>query len=59
MVSESLSRPDEAKYVAIIEPLPDGSEECTIFPADATDDLVTTAWLTARTGSFVHLDEMR
>ena len=37
----------------------DGPAECTIFPPDATGVQRLTAWITAREGSFVGLDDVR
>ena len=36
----------------------DGTVECTIYPADSTDDR-TTQWITAQEGSYVDLCRMR
>jgi hypothetical protein len=43
---------------AVIEP-DDGPAECTLFPADADEDELVTAWMTAKEGSFVHCRSMR
>ncbi|ELZ72005.1 hypothetical protein C5B91_04085 [Haloferax sp. Atlit-10N] len=37
---------------------PDGREECTIYPADATPEAQLTRWLSAFEGSFVDLESM-
>ena len=37
----------------------DGIVECTIYPADASDDSRTTRWITAEEGSYVELCRMR
>lgn len=37
----------------------DGTMECTIYPADASDDQRTTRWITAEEGSYVELCRMR
>ncbi|ADE04961.1 DUF7511 domain-containing protein [Haloferax volcanii] len=37
---------------------PDGREECTIYPADATPETQLTRWISAFDGSFVDLDAM-
>lgn len=37
----------------------DGTTECTIYPADASDDRRTTRWITAEEGSYVELCRMR
>ena len=49
----------EPVRVARIETYDDAPDECTIHPADATADALTTTWITAREGSFVRLDAMR
>ena len=37
----------------------DGTMECTIYPADASDDRRTTRWITAEEDSYVELCRMR
>lgn len=37
----------------------DGTEECTIYPADAAAGQETTAWITAEGNAYVELDRMR
>ncbi|MBB6647015.1 DUF7511 domain-containing protein [Halobellus ruber] len=49
----------ESVRVARIEPYEDAPDECTIYPANATADALTTTWISAREGSFVRLDAMR
>jgi hypothetical protein len=49
----------ESVRVARIESYDDAPDECTIHPADAPADALTTTWITAREGSFVRLDAMR
>ncbi len=49
----------EPVRIARIEPYDDAPDECTIYPADATADVLTTTWITALEGSFVRLDAMR
>jgi len=51
--------PSEPVRVARVESYDDAPDECTIHPADATADTLTTTWITAREGSFVRLDTMR
>lgn len=34
-------------------------DECTLYPAEASDDALVTEWITAEEGSYVELDEMR
>lgn len=41
-----------------IESYADG-DECTVFPADADDETLTTTWITADEGSFVALEDLR
>ncbi|MDG5778385.1 hypothetical protein VB773_04030 [Haloarculaceae archaeon H-GB2-1] len=43
---------------AVVRP-EDGPAECTLFPADATDEEVVTTWITAQEGSFVDVESMR
>lgn len=45
--------------VAAIVHTDDGSRECTIYPNDASDENLTTTWLTAEEGSFVPLRRAR
>jgi nucleoid-associated protein YgaU len=51
--------PAEPVRIARIERYDDAPDECTISPADATAETVTTTWITARGDSFVRLDAMR
>jgi hypothetical protein len=37
----------------------EGTEECTIYPAEATADQETTAWITAEGNAYVELERMR
>ncbi|KAB1194663.1 hypothetical protein GJR96_14920 [Haloferax sp. MBLA0076] len=37
----------------------DGREECTIHPTGATPEELLTVWVSARSDSFVDLDEIR
>lgn len=37
----------------------DGHEECTLFPADASEADLFTTWITAADDAFVSLAEMR
>lgn len=47
------------ELVASIVHTDDGSRECTIYPNDVSDEIVTTTWLTAEEGSFVPLRRAR
>jgi len=64
-VSEDAPLPtpaDEERSVSIeseIVPARDGTDECTLFPADASGIELMTTWITAGENSFVSLDEMR
>jgi hypothetical protein len=60
-ISGPMSESDtpESVRVARIESYDDAPDECTIHPADAPADDLTTTWITAREGSFVRLDAMR
>jgi hypothetical protein len=53
------SKTPESVRVARIESYDDAPDECTIHPANATAETLTTTWITAREGSFVRLDAMR
>jgi hypothetical protein len=50
---------DLPQYDAVVVAYDDSPDECTIFPADATDEELVTTWMTAEAGSYVSLDEMR
>ena len=52
-------KPSEPARVARVESYEDGPDECTIYPADASADALTTTWITARGDAFVRLDAMR
>ena len=51
--------PSGPARIARVEPYDDAPDECTIHPADAPADTLTTTWITAREGSFVRLDAMQ
>ena len=44
---------------AVIEEYADEPDECTIYPDPAPREQETTAWISAKTGSFVPLDDVR
>ncbi|MFB6120507.1 MAG: hypothetical protein ABEJ68_05255 [Halobacteriaceae archaeon] len=48
-----------ARLESAVAEYPDAPDECTIYPADATDEALMTTWISAEEGSFVDLDEMR
>lgn len=56
-------RPDDVAIrgglAARIEVHEDRADQCTIFPADADDELLVTRWITAEEGSYVSLATMR
>ena len=52
-------KPPETVRVARIESYEDNPDECTIHPANAPADTLTTTWITARGDAFVQLDAMR
>lgn len=37
----------------------DAPDECAVFPREATEEELMTAWITAQEGSFVDLESMR
>ncbi len=37
----------------------DAPDECAIFPRDATEDVLTTTWISAHEDSFVDLESIR
>ena len=45
--------------LARVEEYDDGTDECTIYPANATATELPTTWVSAEEGSFVSLEEMR
>lgn len=51
--------PGPEHLVAVVEERDHGPDECTIYPADATDEELVTNWITAEAGSYVELDAMR
>jgi hypothetical protein len=46
-------------YAAVVVTGRDGTEECTIFPLDASETAVVTTWMSAAAGSYVPLARMR
>lgn len=52
-------RPDSDGFRAVVERYQNAANQCTIFPADADEDERTTAWITAKSPSFVDLREYR
>ncbi|MFC6824079.1 DUF7511 domain-containing protein [Halopelagius fulvigenes] len=46
-------------YEATVVSYDDEPDECTIYPADADDDELVTTWISAKSGSFVSLADMR
>jgi len=47
------------RYVARVETYDDAPDECTIYPEDADADELPTTWVSAESGSYVSLEEMR
>jgi hypothetical protein len=47
------------QFRAIVERYEHAPNQCTIFPADASDDEHRTAWVTAAEPGFVHLADHR
>jgi len=47
------------RVLARVEPADDGSEACTLFPADAAPEDLVTTWVTAAEDSFVDLADCR
>jgi Trk K+ transport system NAD-binding subunit len=58
-VPSALLEADAEGVVAVVAETADGDEECTLFPADADEAELPTTWLSADSGSFVALSEMR
>jgi hypothetical protein len=58
-VPTALLNADAEGVVAVVAETADGTEECTLFPADADQAELPTTWLSAEQGSFVTLSEMR
>lgn len=54
--TDGTDHPDEC--AAIVESV-DGTEECTLFPRDASDVDLLSRWITARGDAFVSLESMR
>ena len=52
-------KPAESVRVARVESYDGAPDECTIHPANAPADTLTTTWITARGDAFVQLDAMR
>ena len=66
MGSESAHTPDrdttlpvQPRLTSRIVTGPDGTEECTIYPEDATAEELLSVWVSATGDSFVDLEEMR
>ena len=57
--SASTVEPPEQTCLARIEEYDDAPDECTIYPADATQTELTTTWVSARANSFIALETMR
>lgn len=53
---EAVSPPE---YEATVVSYDDEPDECTIYPANATDEEVVTTWISAKSGSYVSLADMR
>ncbi|SFG59584.1 hypothetical protein SAMN04488063_2530 [Halopelagius inordinatus] len=51
-----VSPPD---YEATVVSYDDEPDECTIYPADATEDELVTTWISAKSGSYVSLADAR
>lgn len=51
------SEPTPLDYVTVEND--DAPDECAIFPREASDDVLTTTWITAQADSFVSLESMR
>ena len=49
----------EQTCLARIEEYDDAPDVCTIYPADATSEELTTTWISATADSFVSLETMR
>ena len=49
----------QSTHTAVVVTARDGTEECTIFPLDVTDEALVTTWVSASEGSFVPLAAMR
>ena len=47
------------RVLARVESADDGSEACTLFPADADPDELVTTWVTAADDAFVDLTDCR
>lgn len=55
-IGEPVSPPD---YEATVVSYDDEPDECTIYPADATDEELVTTWISAKSGSYVSLADAR
>lgn len=49
---------DSELLVGWVDSSEQGLDELTMFPADALDENRVVAWVSAREGSYVNLDEM-
>ncbi|WP_416839307.1 hypothetical protein [Haloferax sp. DFSO52] len=54
----STNLPERPRLTSRIVSGPDGREECTIYPEDATPTELLTKWVSATGDSFVELDDM-
>ncbi|MFC7156715.1 hypothetical protein ACFQPA_22075 [Halomarina halobia] len=59
IVEELRARRGERTMLHRVERRADAPDECTLYPADATAEEITTAWMTASEGSFVPLADAR
>ncbi|MFC4450898.1 DUF7511 domain-containing protein [Halorussus aquaticus] len=50
---------DRPDLNAVVVERDSGSDECTLYPMEASDEALVTEWMTAEEGSYVRLDEMR
>ena len=52
-------KPSDPVRIARVESYDDAPDECTIHPANASAETLTTTWITARGDAFVRLEAMR
>jgi hypothetical protein len=50
---------DTSAYRAVVEEYDDASDECTIYPMDASLDERVTLWISAQRPGFVDLEDVR
>lgn len=55
-IEEPVSPPE---YEATVVSYDDEPDECTIYPTDATEEELVTTWISAKSGSYVSLEDMR